>query len=80
MGGRGSAFMPVTVTTIGGMADRKRLLATVDLYKASATKIIERQLGPLFHACASIAKDKIAHQALRTARRGPHSADRAAHR
>ena len=74
MGGRGSAFMPVTVTTIGGMADRKRLLATVDLYKVSATEIVERQLGPLFHACASIAKDKIAHQALRTGPGGRRTA------
>lgn len=74
MGGRGSAFMPVNVTPVGGMADRKRLLTTVDLYKPSATEIIERQLGPLFHACAATAKEKIAYQALRKAPRSGRTA------
>lgn len=72
MGGRGSAFMPVTVTTVGGMADRKRLLATVDLHKAAATEIIERQLGPLFHARAGTPRTKIGYHARRQASRpGP---------
>jgi hypothetical protein len=62
---RGCAFMPASVTTVAGMADRKRLMTTVDLYKPSATEIIERQLGPLFHARGNAPKVGVGHRVLR---------------
>jgi hypothetical protein len=67
LGSHGAAFLPIAITAAAGLSERKRLLATVDLHKAAATEIIERQLGPLFHATGAAAETKTAYRTLRQA-------------
>lgn len=67
LGGRAHAFLPVGVLTNDGASDRQRLLASVDLHKPAATEIIERHLGPLFHARRAAPKKRAAYHAVRTA-------------
>lgn len=64
LGSHGCAFMPTAVVTATSMTERKRLLTTVDLCKPSATEIIERQLGPLFHAHGEAPKPQVGHRVL----------------
>jgi len=59
------AFMPLNVVSGEGAEGRKRLLESVDLHKPSASEIIERHLGPLFHAAKSLPRRHIGHQVLR---------------
>lgn len=67
LGGHGCAYMPVSAVQVTNMADCQRVLSTVDLHKAAATEIIERQLGPLFHARSGAPNPKSGYRALRQA-------------
>ena len=67
LGARGCAFMPLAATAVNGLEDRKKLLASVDLHKPSAGEIIERQLGPLFHAAAAMPAREKRFRVMRTA-------------
>lgn len=60
-----SAFMPARSVSGEGWEGRRRLLESVDVHKTSAREVIERHLGPLFHAAKSSPKRNIEHRVLR---------------
>jgi hypothetical protein len=65
-GGGDLAFMPLSVTTMDGPDERRRLLESFDVHKSSAQEIVERHLGPLFVAAAEAPRERPGHSVLRT--------------
>jgi hypothetical protein len=61
-------FMPLQPIDADGEDGKRRLLTSFDLHKASAGEIVERQLGPLFHAAKGGAKRVVGHRVLRPGR------------
>jgi hypothetical protein len=59
------AFMPMRSVSGEGSSGRMRLLESFDIHKPSARHIVERHLGPLFHAAKSAPKRKLEHRVLR---------------
>ncbi len=59
------AFMPLRVVSGEGAGGRTRLLESFDLTKPSAPSIVERHLGPLFHAAKSAPKRKPSYRVFR---------------
>ena len=59
------AFMPLRSISGEGHEGRTRLLESFDIHKPSAPDIVERHLGPLFHAAKSAPKRAVAHRVMR---------------
>ena len=65
IGNGGCAFMPLNLTGADDSEGRQRLLTSFDIHKPSASEIVERHLGPLFHAAGAALKRVSAHHSLR---------------
>jgi hypothetical protein len=63
--GEHCVFMPLNPLAATGHGGRLRLLGSFDIHKPSAGEIVERHLGPFFHAAKSSPKHIAGHRLLR---------------
>jgi hypothetical protein len=60
------AFMPLAPIDADGLEGKRRLLSSFDIHKPSAEEIVERHLGPLFHAAKNASPRVVGHRVLRS--------------
>ncbi len=63
--GEHCVFMPLNPLAAEGHDRRLRLLGSFDIHKPSAGEIVDRHLGPFFHAAKSVPKRISGHRVLR---------------
>jgi hypothetical protein len=59
------AFMSLQAVSGEGGDGRRRLLESFDVHKPSASEIVDRHMGPLFHAAKSSPRRKVGYRVLR---------------
>src|SRR5262249_59568894 len=59
------AFMPLAPIDTEGLEGKRCLLSSFDIHKPSAAEIVERHLGPLFHAAKNASPRVVGHRVLR---------------